>query len=154
MNRRAVLLATLQLLFLTRVVGQFVVMTIAPSWLPAEQHWDSGFLSYAMLLPAQIVILIVMTTHTIDAWRMRGRWHVTKENTRQSLRLLAGFYAVAMILRYLLTMTYVPELRWFGHTIPIFFHFVLAGYVFTLGCTAHYRSRRRAVLMSERVRLR
>jgi hypothetical protein len=28
-----------------------------------------------------------------------------------------------------------PEMRWFGQMMPIFFHFVLAGFIFVLG---HY----------------
>ena len=31
--------------------------------------------------------------------------------------------------RYVLTMAFVPELRWFGHAIPIAFHCVLAAWV-------------------------
>lgn len=38
-----------------------------------------------------------------------------------------------MLLRYVLTMTFHPEMRWLGGTIPIFFHFVLAGFIFVLG---------------------
>ena len=148
MNSRALVLTLLQLLFFARVAGQVLVMTIAPDWLPEEQHWDSGFLPYAALLPAQIVILVVLTLHTVDAWRLRGRWHVTMENTRQSLKLLAGFYAGAMVMRYILTMTYVPELRWLGHGIPIFFHFVLAAYVYMLAWTPPRRSQHGAVLLN------
>jgi hypothetical protein len=46
----------------------------------------------------------------------------------------------AMVLRYVLTMTLVPELRWFGHTIPIFFHFALASYMLTLGLASPGKS--------------
>jgi len=51
-------------------------------------------------------------------------------------RVLIGFsalYAGAMIARYVLTMIFKPEMRWFGGTIPIFFHFVLAGFILVLG---------------------
>ena len=37
-----------------------------------------------------------------------------------------------MAIRYVVVMTLVPEMRWFHGTIPIFFHFVLAGYIYTL----------------------
>lgn len=43
----------------------------------------------------------------------------------------------AMVLRYVLTMAMLPELHWFGHTIPIAFHFVLASYMLTLGLPVH-----------------
>jgi hypothetical protein len=51
----------------------------------------------------------------------------------------SAIYAGAMTLRYVLTMIYRPEMRWLGGTIPIFFHFVLAAFLFTWG---RYISRR------------
>ena len=42
-------------------------------------------------------------------------------------------YAGVMALRYVVRMTRRPSERWFGGTIPIVFHFVLASYVFVLG---------------------
>jgi hypothetical protein len=39
-------------------------------------------------------------------------------------------YAARMVLRYVLTLTYRPEMRWFGGTLPIPFHFVLAGFLY------------------------
>jgi hypothetical protein len=41
-----------------------------------------------------------------------------------------------MVGRYIVTMTLHPEYRWLGHTIPIWFHFVLAAFVYTCG---HYQ---------------
>jgi hypothetical protein len=38
-----------------------------------------------------------------------------------------------MTLRYVLTMIYRPEMRWLGDAIPIFFHFVLAGFIYAWG---------------------
>jgi len=52
----------------------------------------------------------------------------------------SAVYAAAMVLRYVLTMTLHPEKRWFGDTIPITFHFVLAGFIYVLG---HYHQRSR-----------
>ena len=49
------------------------------------------------------------------------------------LGVLAGIYALSMVVRYVLTMALHPELRWFTGTIPIWFHFVLAAFIFTLG---------------------
>ena len=78
-----------------------------------------------------------MSVHTWAAWSGRGPFFVTERNTIESLRLLAAFYTIAMLLRYALTMTFAPELRWFGHSIPIFFHFVLAGYLYSLTWSGH-----------------
>lgn len=46
---------------------------------------------------------------------------------------------LAMVVRYGWTMTARPELRWFTGTIPIWFHMVLAAFLFTLG---DYHARR------------
>ena len=48
-------------LFLLRVLGQLEVVLIAPAWLPPMEQWYSGLLPYPLLLPAQILILMLMT---------------------------------------------------------------------------------------------
>ena len=42
-------------------------------------------------------------------------------------------YAGAMAVRYVVRMYRRPSERWFGGAIPIVFHFVLAGFLFTWG---------------------
>jgi hypothetical protein len=39
----------------------------------------------------------------------------------------------SMALRYALTMIFLPEMRWLGGAIPIFFHFVLAAFLYVWG---------------------
>ena len=137
MTARATVLVVLQTMFLARVLGQVLVVLIEPRWLPSPEHWYSGLLPYHVLLPAQILLLMFMSLVTYDAIRGEGRLHVESGGARTTLRNLAKVYVGVMILRYVLTMTFAPELRWFGHTIPIFFHFVLAAYLYTLGSPAH-----------------
>ena len=50
---------------------------------------------------------------------------------------IATVYALAMIVRYGLRMARRPDQRWLGGTIPIAFHFVLAGWLMVLGL--HFR---------------
>jgi ABC-type multidrug transport system permease subunit len=38
-----------------------------------------------------------------------------------------------MLVRYAVSMALQPEWRWFGHTIPIVFHCVLATFLMTYG---------------------
>lgn len=133
MFSRAICLAILQTLFLGRVLGQILAEFAAPPWLPAVEHWQSGLLPYTVLLPAQILILMFMSLVTYDAFRQNGVWYVHKSKTKKILRRVAYLYMAAMALRYVLTMALIPELRWFGHTIPIVFHFVLASYILVLG---------------------
>jgi hypothetical protein len=42
-------------------------------------------------------------------------------------------YFGAMILRYVVRMTRRPDQRWFGGTIPIIFHSVVAAFLWTFG---------------------
>jgi hypothetical protein len=133
MYRQAICLTILQTLFFGRVLGQIVAELASPPWLPSVEHWQSGLLPYPVLLTAQILILMFMSLVTYDAFRRDGLWYVRKSNTQRILRRVAYLYMAAMALRYVLTMALIPELRWFGHMIPIAFHFVLASYILTLG---------------------
>lgn len=49
------------------------------------------------------------------------------------LLILGGAYAFIMMARYILRMTMFPSERWFGGSIPILFHVVLASFLITLG---------------------
>ena len=132
MNERATALVVLQTMFFGRVIGQVVATLAEPSWLPAPVHWFSGALPYPVLLPLQILLLMFMTVVTNDALRETGYWHVQRPRTKRILRYVAWSYVAVNCLRYLLTMAFVPDLRWTGHAIPIAFHFVLAGYILVL----------------------
>ena len=133
MSTRAKLLIVLQAAFFCRVLGQILVLLVAPPWLPSLEHWMSGALPYHVLLPGQTLLLMWMTVITYDAVREDGYWHPTRQATRETLRVLAAVYFIAIVMRYVLTMAYLPELRWLGHAIPIAFHFVLASYLLVLG---------------------
>ncbi len=136
MTAHAKILIGLQTLFFGRVLGQILVALDAAPWLPAFEHWYSGLLPYPLLLPAQIVLLMFLSLVTYDACRQDGHWHVENPATKDTLRVLAIVYFTAMLLRYVLTMALVPDLRWHGHGIPIVFHFVLASYVLVLSLPA------------------
>ena len=68
-----------------------------------------------------------------DFARRNGYFVRLKPRTGIILQVLAGIYALSMVVRYVLTMALHAELRWFTGTIPIWFHFVLAAFIFTLG---------------------
>jgi hypothetical protein len=131
-SAKAFLLWTLQSLFLLRVLGQVYVGLYAPAWLPSWPEWYSGLLPYPLLLPAQILLLMGMTVISYDNTRGAGRFHVESDRVRRRLRWIAAIYAAIMALRYVLTMALAPEMRWLHGTIPIAFHFVLAGYIASL----------------------
>lgn len=131
--RHGPVLAVLTLLFFGRVLGQALVAFFRVRWLPAMHHWHSGLMPYPILLAIQIVMLVIMIKISSDIWR--GSGFFAKERSSWS-RYLVGFsaiYAGVMVLRYILTMIFLPEMRWLGNAIPIVFHFVLAAFLFTWG---------------------
>ena len=135
--RHGPILALLSLLFFFRVLGQALVAFLGASWLPAMEQWDSGLIPYPILLASQLVILVVMFKISTDIGRGLGFFAVRRPSLARFLVRFSAMYAGAMVLRYVLTMIFRPEMRWLGSTIPIFFHFVLAAFIFTWG---HFHS--------------
>lgn len=127
----ALVLSILPVLFAGRVLGQLLALTVAPSFLPPFEAWDSNTLPYPALLTAQALILCVQLRIALDVWRARGAFAQLRPRTGRALTIVAWVYAGVMVGRWVLTMALVPELRWFGHAIPITFHFVLAGWLWT-----------------------
>lgn len=130
MKLRAVVLGVFAFAFLGRVVGQVVVAFLAPGWLPPMEEWYSGLLPYSVLLPIQAAILAVQARISWDLWRGRGFFAQRHPRFGVGLRRFSYLYFAVMALRYVITMALFPENRWFRGTIPIFFHWVLAAYLF------------------------
>jgi len=126
--------------FFLRVLGQALVAAERASFLPPMKEWYSGLVPYSALLPIQIVILGVQAAISRDIWRGSGTFAVPRPAIGRGLQWFSYVYFAVMVLRYLVTMTVYPERRWLSGTIPIFFHGVLAAYLFTLG--RYYTSRR------------
>jgi len=126
-------LALLTLLFFFRVLGQALVVFFSLSWLPSTEHWASGLVPYPILLTVQGVMLIGMTKIVSDVWRGKRFFTQTRLRLARFLVAFSAIYASSMLLRYVITMILRPEMRWYGGTIPIFFHFVLAAFLYTWG---------------------
>ena len=127
MSSSFLILVVCTLLFALRVLGQVAVVTRAPRWLPANEHWYSGLKPYRYLLPAQLALLVVMVVICADVYRGGGLFAADRRG-RAALPpiILSWVYFWSMVVRYVLTMVLRPELRWFRRTIPIWFHMVLA----------------------------
>jgi len=123
------LLWTCQILFIFRVLGQVFVVHYEPSWLPPMKEWYSGLIPYPILLPIQIILIIFMTKVSWDNANQNGYFYVTAIKTKRILAAVSLIYFLIMLTRYVLSMVLVPDNRWFGGTIPIFFHWVLAAYI-------------------------
>ena len=120
----SLVLAALTVLFGARVLGQVLVAFVGVGWLPPMEAWYSGLLPYPILLPTQVCILAVQTAIDLDVWRGRGFFARLRPRAGRRLRWLAGIFALAMLIRLVVTGS---------HPIPVTFHWVLAAYIFTLG---------------------
>ncbi len=115
-------------LFAVRVFGQILVRVRAPSWLPATEQWN--LMPYRLLLPAQALILGLMVWIAVDFSRGHGAWITPEPALGTAVLWFTVAYAAAMPVRYCVRMWRRAEERWFGGTIPIVFHLVLASFLF------------------------
>ena len=119
-------------LFVLRVVGQMLVAFVGVTFLPPMDEWYSGLMSYPILLPVQWVIVALLSAICIDLSRGRGAFARPNRRAGSVLWWFSVIYFASMVARYVITMTVHPERRWLHDTIPIWFHMVLASYLFIL----------------------
>ncbi len=131
----------LAFLFSLRVFGQMLVAYSPIPYLPPMEEWYSGLIPYPILLPIQLAIIVLLLKVCLDFSRGDGFFIRLTSLTGRRLCWFSYAYAGSMVVRYIATMALYPERRWLGGVIPIIFHFVLAGYVYTLG---YFHSRRTA----------
>jgi hypothetical protein len=129
----APLLWTLLGLFILRVTGQFLVAFFRVDFLPPMQEWYSGLMEYEYLLPSQIVIIALMTKICLDFTRETGFFVEPRRFLARYWLYFGWLYLAVMVVRYPVQMYLHPEARWLGGTIPIFFHWVLAAFVISVG---------------------
>ena len=121
------------LLFL-RVAGQILVALRAPRWLPPMEQWQSGLLPYPLLVLGQAVVLTVMIWICLDFTRGAGSLiDPRRPQMGQAVVWFSYVYFGGMIVRYIIWMWRRPDQRWFGGTIPIIFHSVVAAFLYTFG---------------------
>lgn len=138
-RRYASWLWVLLALFCLRVIGQMLVAVFDVSFLPPMEEWYSGLIPYRWLLPTQFLIILVFGKVCIDFTRGEGFFVVARRRVGTSLLAFGWVYFGVMVLRYVIRMSLYPDERWLGGTIPIFFHWVLAGFVLLVG---HYHGTR------------
>ena len=142
-SRRLVpVLWLLLFIFILRVVGQ---MSAAVGWqgfLPPMKEWYSGLIPYSWLVVCQIAIIILYGKICLDFSRGKGFFAMPRRGLGKGLLIFGSLYLAGMILRYVLRMAFHPEVRWFGGTIPIFLHWVLATFLLLVG-NFHWKHSRR-----------
>jgi hypothetical protein len=118
-------------LFAVRVAGQILVVLYGPTWLPPMQDWN--LVPYRVLLPVQLVMLGLMAWIDISISASSGPPASRVDWLGSTLVAFSVIYAATMAIRYAVRMRRRPEARWFGGTIPIVFHLVLATYLYAFG---------------------
>jgi len=120
-------------LLVGRVAGQVLVVLRAPVWLPPMEQWQSGLVPYRFLLAVQIVVLALMFSISIDFSRGAGYWVEPHPLLGRVVVYWSYAYFGAMVLRYIHRMITRPDQRWFGGTIPIIFHSIVAVFQWAFG---------------------
>ncbi len=118
-------------LFVLRVVGQIIVALRPQQWLPPMDQWN--FIPYPILLPIQLIFIAVMVWIDVSFTLNIGISTTRNAATGNFLITFSYVYVMAMVIRYTIRMYRQPGQRWFGGTIPIVFHIVLASYLYALG---------------------
>ena len=121
------------ILIFARVVGQLVVASSAPRWLPPMDQWQSGLLPYPALVAGQAVVLTLMIWISVDFSRDWGFWVDPKPRLGLAALIWSYLYFSAMIVRYIIRMARRPDQRWLSGTIPIVFHSVVAAFQWVFG---------------------
>lgn len=119
-------------LFFLRVIGQVEVLLLAPSWLPPMTDWYSGLLPYPVLLPAQIVLLMVMSVLVFHEMRINGAVGVRPARWRPWVRSAALVYFAVMVLRLAVQFSRGADDVIAAGGIPVAFHWVLALFLLVL----------------------
>ncbi len=95
------------------------------------EQWN--FVPYPVLLPIQLVFVSVMVWIDVS-FTLNAEISTAKNpGIGNFLIVFSAVYVMAMTVRYAIRMHRHPDQRWFGGTIPIVFHIVLASYLYTLG---------------------
>lgn len=119
------------MLFGIRVAGQLVVRRWHPRWLPPTEQWN--LVPYHLLLPAQLFVFGCMGWIYISFVADLRPLVMPRPSLGWVVLAFAGLYATSMAVRYAVRMARRPGQRWFGGTIPIVFHWVLAAYLTVFG---------------------
>ena len=132
-RRLTILLWVLLFAFCLRVLGQMLVAFVGISWLPPMEAWYSGLMPYPYLLPSQFLIIALYSKVCLDFTRGAGFFVRPRPVFGRGVLVFGYLYLASMIVRYIIRMSLYPEARWFGGTISIFFHGVLASFIIAFG---------------------
>lgn len=133
-----VLMSVLTALFVLRVFAQLLQALFPVGWIPEFEAWQSGLLSYPVLLAVQLAIIGFMSfvLHRVRNGTIRARpWKY------RVCLVFGGAYFAVMAFRWVAGLTFLADQAWFAKSLPAIFHLVLASFILLLGL--HIRRRNR-----------
>jgi sterol desaturase/sphingolipid hydroxylase (fatty acid hydroxylase superfamily) len=122
----AAVLVGLAVLFLVRVMAQLVQWAAPTALLPPFEAWQGSGLPYPVLLASQIMILAAMI------WAIRRRHagqRIFSPRLATPTLWFAIAYLVSMLARLAAGFTLLSDVAWFSHSLPAYFHLVLAAFL-------------------------
>ena len=141
--RIAVILWLLLALFAFRVGAQLWQKYQPVDFLPAFEAWQSGSLSYGLLLSIQLLLLVIMGA--INFRLTTGRI-VPNRGVGEVLLSLGSIYFAVMLFRFGAALTFAKGQPFLGAAFPAFFHLVLSGWLLGLG---YYHRRYASLTLGE-----
>jgi len=131
-SKHLIVLFVLFILFLARVLSQFIQSVYPLDFLPDFASFQSGALSYEALLAFQLII-IAWCIYIINAIKKSA---ITPSKIKANLLLGFGLiYFSFMLFRLIAGFTFAAEGDWLNNPIPSTFHIVLSLFVL---CHGHY----------------
>jgi putative CocE/NonD family hydrolase len=140
-SRTARILWFLMGLFCLRVLGQVLVEFLHVRFLPPSPEWFSGLIPYPELLASQILVIVLQAKICVDFTRKSGWSYRPRRLAGLLLVPFGAVYLAVMLIRYVVRMALYPHEHWTGGSIPIFFHWVLALFVLSVGYHHLWQSR-------------
>ena len=119
-------------LFGLRVIAQLVQLLSPQPWLPDFSAWQSGALSYQVLLILQLLVLVV--GGAISILLVQNRLMLSAI-ARSSLTIIGAIYLSFMLLRGIIGVA-LPSHHFWGALIPTVFHIMLAAWILLVAETS------------------
>lgn len=128
-QRCAVAMAGLTALFTLRVIAQALQFLQPSRLLPPFEAFQDHALPYAVLLPIQLVLVVVMSHATLA---VAHGYPARDAVLGRRLRLIGTAYGAIQLLRLGIGLSIVSAPAWFHAWIPLACHLVLASFVLVL----------------------
>lgn len=119
-----IVLTLLLVIFVFRVIAQFIQSITPTAWIPEFDVWSSGLMPYPILLALQggIIVLMIAAISMIPTSKARPL-------SGALLALTGWFYVAIMMGRLVVGAMNLSDHSWFDGALSTAFHFVIASFI-------------------------